>query len=77
MMGGVRNTGSGGPRFVVAGRDRARPSSGAFVQYSTIPQFHYSICKFQIIANAYKLVLVKHNSFALFSKNTCHLTPFL
>jgi len=30
-MMGRRNTGSGGPRFVVAGRDGARPSSGGLL----------------------------------------------
>ena len=62
-MMGKANTRSGGPRFrlrasdyggqvVVAGRDRARPSSGCFFQpfrrslgvggYSNIPAFQYS-----------------------------------
>jgi hypothetical protein len=38
-----RNTGTGGPRFVVAGRDRARPSS-----VGLLPVFQDSIIPFQV-----------------------------
>jgi hypothetical protein len=41
-MMGRRNTSSGGPRFVVAGRDGARPSSGGL-----LPIFHHSIIPLQ------------------------------
>ncbi len=39
------NIASGGPRFVMAGRDRARPSKGYLL---IIPIFHHSIIPFQV-----------------------------
>jgi hypothetical protein len=45
-VGMMENIASGGPRSVVAGRDRARPSKGYLL---IIPIFHHSIIPFQVI----------------------------
>ena len=49
MMG---NIASGGPRFVVAGRDRARPSKGYLLG---IPIFHHSIIPLKLLIRLFQL----------------------